>query len=212
VNDLGQQDLRKYNKAGLIRSRKTGEQEIKYTHDREGRVVKIDYGKGQVVTNAYDEVGRLAKSKAGQVTTLYAYDLLDRVSHIKEQLPGGVEINVGYTYTPGGKKASVRLLKTELGQVKTDVTTTYTYDELGRETAVYVNREKKVVYGYTPGKLKVTTKWYANGIRHEYEYDADGRPAKVSAYHLDELVRGIAYRWNELGQLTQRDIFDGAQN
>jgi YD repeat-containing protein len=209
VNDLGELDLRKYNKAGLIRSRKTGEQEIRYTHDREGRVVKIDYGNGQRVANEFDDVGRLAKSTTGEVVTQYRYDLLDRVTHILETLPGGVEALVEYTYTPGGRKASVRFLKTEKGRVKTDVTTTTTYDKLGRETAIYVNRQKRVVYGYTPGSLKVRTKWYANGIRHEYEYGPDGRPVKVSAFQEEELVRGMAYTWNESGQLTQRVIFTG---
>ena len=40
--------------AGRIKSRKTGEQSIRYRHDREGRVVFIDYGKGQTVAYQYN--------------------------------------------------------------------------------------------------------------------------------------------------------------
>lgn len=209
LNDLGQKEIREYNPAGLIRSRVSGEQTISYRHDREGRVTQIDYGKGQVVNHEYDPVGRLMRSQSGQVITQYVYDDLDRVLGIQDELPGGMKTGVVYTYAPGGQKASVRYMRLLNDQVVTDVTTRYERDDLGRVTEVFLNDRKEVVYHYNPGEMQVTTKFYANGIRHEYEYDSQGRTQKVVALRGQELLRGIAYIWNERGQLAERILYTG---
>ncbi|MEX2606965.1 MAG: hypothetical protein WD708_06435, partial [Kiritimatiellia bacterium] len=209
VNDLGQKEIRDYNSAGRIRSRASGEQIISYRHDREGRVTRIDYGEGQVVSHEYNEAGHLIRSSSGEVTTRYLYDDLDRVVGIQEKMPGGFSTGLVYTYAPGGQKATVRFVRQLNDEVITDVTTRYQRDILGRVTEVYINDKKEVVYQYNPGQQQVATKFYANGVRHEYEYDTKGRPLKVSAFREEELLRGIAYKWNERGQLTERAIHTG---
>jgi YD repeat-containing protein len=206
-NDLGQTDERAYNLAGRIKSRKTGEQTINYRHDREGRVVFIDYGKGQTVSYKYDDVGHLLEAKAGEVVTKYSYDAMDRVLGIEDNIPGGVSTRVLYRYAPGGQKASVRFIKLVNKQTIADATTSYHYDQLGRVTEVQLNQQSQVVYRYKPDQLKVAEKWYANGIHHRYSYDKAGRPLNVSAYNQsEELLRGIAYKWNDQGLLVGRTI------
>lgn len=209
-NPLGQEEVREYNLAGRIKSRQTGEQEIHYRHDREGRVVFIDYGKGQTVSYKYDKVGHLIEAKAGEVITQYTYDVMDRVTGVEDSIPGGVSTRVLYRYAPGGQKASVRFIKLVNDQVIADATTRYHYDRLGRVLEVLLNDQRQVVYRYGTGQLKVTEKWYANGIHHRYAYDAEGRPLGVAAYNeADELVRGISYEWNDRGQLVGRTILTG---
>jgi len=211
LNDLGQQEIRAYNAAGRIRTRVSGEQTITYRHDREGRITRIDYGNGQVVSHKYDQTGRLTRSRSGEVTTHYLYDDLDRVLGIREEIPGGFATHLVYTYAPDGQKASVRFTRLLNGQMITDVTTRYERDLLGRVTEVTLNDKKEVVYHYPPGQLQVGTKFYANGIRHQYDYDGGGRPLRVAVFREAELVRGIAYTWNERGQLTHRAIYTGSE-
>ncbi|MFQ3241382.1 MAG: YD repeat-containing protein, partial [Lentimonas sp.] len=206
-NQLGQTDEREYNLAGRIKSRTTGEQSIQYRHDREGRVVFIDYGKGQTVSYKYDQVGHLLEAKAGEVVTKYSYDAMDRVTGVEDTILGGVSTRVLYQYAPGGQKASVRFIKLINSQTVADAATRYNYDRLGRVTEVLLNDQRQVAYQYAPNQLKVAEKWYANGIRHTYAYDKEGRPLSVAAYNKsEELVRGIAYEWNDQGLLVGRTI------
>ena len=101
----------------------------------------------------------------------------------------------------------MRFIKLVNSQPLADATTSYRYDGLGRVTEVRLNDQPQVIYRYNPNQLKVAEKWYTNGIHQKYSYDKEGRPLSVAAYNKsEELVRGIAYEWNDRGQLVGRTI------
>ena len=86
-------------------------------------------------------MGHLIEAKAGEVTTRYTYDAMDRVLGIEDRMPGGVSTRVLYSYAPGGQKASVRFIKLINGQALADATSSYRYDKLGRVTEVQLNQQ-----------------------------------------------------------------------
>jgi len=125
---------------------------------------------------------------------------------------GSIYVYELYSYAPGGQKASVRFIKLVNGQSLADANTSYQYDHLGRVTEVQLNNQPQVVYRYMPNQLKVAEKWYTNGIHHRYSYDKEGRPLSVSAFNeAKELVRGIAYEWNDQGLLVGRTMLTGQE-
>lgn len=97
-----------YDLTGRIRRKNNGEQDIRFDYDKAGRLVKIDYGKGQTIDYTYDDIGRVLTALTGQgVKTTYTWDALDRKTSERNDIPGGGYTLLKWTYTPSGLKKSV---------------------------------------------------------------------------------------------------------
>jgi YD repeat-containing protein len=97
-----------YDLTGRIRRKNNGEQDIRFDYDKAGRLVKIDYGKGETIDYSYDDYGRVLTALTGQgVKTTYTWDALDRKTSERNDIPGMGYTLLEWTYTPGGRKKSV---------------------------------------------------------------------------------------------------------
>ena len=138
----------------------------------------IDGGNGTHIaktTYEYDVVGNKIEEKtpmafatganAGEYTTAYYYDAMNRISHVSKQY-AGQPVSTVYTYDDLGNILSVQ---DEQGN-----TTSYTYDAMSRVKTV-TNAQNVVThfnYDLAGNKIKET---YANGVEWNYEYDVMNR-------------------------------------
>jgi YD repeat-containing protein len=97
-----------YDLTGRIRRKNNGEQDIRFDYDKAGRLVNIDYGKGETIDYTYDDYGRVLTALTGQgVKTTYTWDALDRKTSERNDIPGMGYTLLEWTYTPSGRKKSV---------------------------------------------------------------------------------------------------------
>lgn len=103
-----------YDLTGRIRSKNNGEQDIRFDYDKAGRLVQIDYGKGEIIDYTYDAYGRVLTALTGQgVKTTYTWDALDRKTSERNDIPGMGYTLLEWTYTPSGRKASVAVWRAD---------------------------------------------------------------------------------------------------
>ena len=110
---------------------------IKYEYDQFDRIVKVDYGNGNVETRAYDSWGKLiALNKNGKKST-FQYDYFGRLIR---KTDGALVYR--YTYNPYGQRTGMELKND--GLTHTEIKT---YDEYGRLVSIK-SKGKTVVYQY----------------------------------------------------------------
>jgi len=199
-----------YDNLGRLKRRKTGEQDIRYHYDTKGRLGQIDYGKGQTVDYTYDKFGRTRTATTAQgVKTTYTWDVLDRKTSERNDLPGGAWTLVKWSYTPTGRKKTVDVYKNGDDLEHRMQETGYAYDALGRYTAISVNGEEKIWYEYYPDTLRLKRKRYYNGWTIDYEHYPGGHPKCLVARDGDgKVVKDVSYVWSEGGKLETR-VLDG---
>jgi YD repeat-containing protein len=202
-------------------------QDIRFDYDKAGRLIKIDYGKGQTIDYTYDDYGRVLTALTGQgVKTTYTWDALDRKTSERNDIPGMGHTLLEWTYTPSGRKRSVAVWR---GDTSVDSTspsspisniespinpsprllqkTTYTYDDLGRYTTIAVNDEPRIHYDYDPASLRLLRKRFWNGWWIAYEHFDDGRPKSIVATNDEgKTVTDCHYIWRKDGKLDQRTL------
>lgn len=212
-----------YDLTGRIRRKNNGEQDIRFDYDKAGRLVKIDYGKGQTILYTYDAYGRVLTALTGQgVKTTYTWDALDRKTSERNDIPNAGYTLLKWTYTPSGLKKSVAVwrgdipipsstpssssLITDHSALATHLqTTTYSYDLLNRYTLISVNDEPKIHYDYDPKTLRLLRKRYTNGWIVAYEHFEDGHPKSIVATDdKGKTITDCHYLWAKNGKLDQR--------
>ncbi|ROO86856.1 RHS repeat-associated protein [Actinocorallia herbida] len=191
-------------------------QEISTTYDAVGRTVTSTDPAGGVTAFEYDESGNLTKvtTPAGAVTS-YTYDLAGQLVSLtnpkggvkeftytdggqieSESTPG--DRTTGYAYDDAGRLLTIDLPDGEVG---------YTYDALGRTTAVdYDDDSGDLAYRYDRSgrPVEVTRTTQAGAQNALFTYDAGGRVTGVT--------RGAdqyAYTWDDDGRLAQRTLPGG---
>jgi len=224
-NAVGQKTVRNYDKSGHLQGIDNGEQKIRYSYDEYNRLKGVDYGDGQTVSTQRDSWGRVVQSSAGDVTTQYLYDELDRVVAFRDLLPDAGVQGIAYEYAPSGHRAKVSLFRQDsvkklppltretvaqaLGEPVQ--TTAYDYDMLGRMTQIRVNDQTAARYEYDPSSLRLKSKVLGDGSRLEYGYDGRGLPTLAQVHGADGQEKNkLAYGWNDYGQLSER-VWNGVK-
>ena len=129
----------KYGLLAKIDSKWNGktDRSIKYEYDPFDRIVKIDYGSGNVETRAYDSWGKLIVSNKNGRESTFQYDYFGRLIR---KTDGGLEYR--YTYNPYGQRTGMELKNG--GLTHTEIKE---YDAFGRLVSIK-SRGKTVVYQY----------------------------------------------------------------
>ena len=110
---------------------------IKYEYDQFDRIIKVDYGNGNVETRAYDSWGKLiALNKNGKKST-FQYDYFGRLIR---KTDGALVYR--YAYNPYGQRTGMELKNG--GLTHTEIKT---YDKYGRLSSIK-SKGKTVVYQY----------------------------------------------------------------
>lgn len=223
-----------YDLTGRIRRKNNGEQDIRFDYDRAGRLVRIDYGKGEIIDYAYDAFGRVLTAVTGQgVKTTYTWDDLDRKTSERNDIPGMGYTLLQWTYMPSGRKRTISVWRGGAPAPETGTTTplsssppssgvstrddepeprilqktTYSYDDLGRYHQIAVNDKAAIWYDYDPSTLRLKQKRYANGWQIAYEHFPDGRPKSIVATNDEgEVITDCHYIWRKDGKLSQRRL------
>lgn len=218
-NNLGQGYNFEWDVGGKLRLRENGEQSARYRYDRDGRLLEANYGNGEVVRYAYDDWGRLVRAETAEVTTEYAYDVMDRIVGVRETLPDGQRQTLAIQYTPGGRRASVSLMRDSANGMLASTGRSgpgggrvlqvidYRYDALGRAVSVAIDGEMRVHYSYDPTTLRLHSKRFNDGTGFVYQYDGRGRMVGQLAYDTSgQLIKGVSYEWDSHGRLIKRTL------
>ncbi|MCY0916351.1 LysM peptidoglycan-binding domain-containing protein [Massilia antarctica] len=200
------------------------------TYDKLNHVIQTTDGVGMVTTAAYDARGNrtsltAASGSGDQRTTLYAYDLADRM--VKKTSPGGAvvryeygtlsmtqptkeirengdqpSLEISYSYDPNGRLTSTT---TQFGTTETN-----RYDAAGNVIATYTG-DSSPGHGVTrqyDANGRVSTETDGQGNRTSYTYDKVGNRrtmqdanGNVTTYWYDSANRVSAAR-DPLGYLT----------
>lgn len=163
---------------------------VEFDYDAAGRRILLRDQSGFEVRYEYDEVARLSKvlDGNGQKIVAYTYDGLNRL--VREEKANGT--SSAYEYDDADRITRIihRAADTSvLSQV------TYTYDALGRRTAM-TTENGSFTYGYD-GAGQLTFVNFSNGRTITYEYDASGNRIAVR-----DNGNTTVYASNELDQYT----------
>ena len=224
-----------YNPAGGILTETAGDSVKTYTYDHRGRQASFTLtvggetvgtttyaydlldrvtavtADGVETTYTYDANGNRASQTTGAVTTTYTYNKANLVTGMVNTLlnDDGEDVVISefaYTYYADGNQRT----KTETLLGGDPVTTTYTYDGLGRLTAETTG-EDSITYTYDANGNRIGMN--RNGTVTTYAYDANNRLLSetigdtVTTYTYDAngntLTAGDkTYTYNDRGQQT----------
>lgn len=183
---------------------------IKYEYDQFDRIVKVDYGKGNIEMRAYDSWGKLvALNKNGKKST-FKYDHFGRLIRKTDG-----ELVYRYAYNPYGQRTGMELKNG--GLTHTEIKT---YDEYGRLISIKFEG-KTVVYQYNSRNQLVAQ--IVDKIPIEFTYTKygqlktkvlGGKAAPISTlkyiYSADGMIAGRVvdgkfqmYSYDKRGQLLQ---------
>ncbi len=187
---------RSYNEMGKLSEEiSAGGAAARFTYDKNSRLARAEIRKGakeeeaaSVVSYAYDPVGNLLKTQAGDgkevlSETSYVYDALNRVIQVID--PAGGKTVYAYDRTghvasitdPAGNRRSFAY--NDAGELaeETDIrgnTIRYEYNLLGQLSCVTDGMGRKTRHYYLPGgRLEKTV--YPDGREMRYAYDKLGR-------------------------------------
>lgn len=202
----------KYGLLAKIDSRWHGktDRSIKYEYDQFDRIIKVDYGNGNIETRSYDSWGKLvALNKNGKKST-FKYDYFGRLIR---KTDGALVYH--YTYNPYGQRTGMELKNGGLTHTEIKI-----YDEYGRLVSVK-SKGKTVVYQYNERNLLVTQ--IVDKIPIEFTYTKygqletktlGGKAAPISTlkyiYSADGMIAGRVvdgkfqmYSYDKRGQLLR---------
>jgi len=181
--------------------------ETLYAFDALDRLVRETDPLGNVTEYNYDAAGnRVALTDAAGSTIGYSYDAAQRLIGIDYPDP---DADVTFAYDSVGNRLEMQDGMGEtawtydaLGRVTAvedpfDDMISYSYDALGQRTGLTYPDGKAVAYNYDPaGRMLAVEAW--DGARTNYSYDANGRPVGV------DLPNGVhsSYAYNAAGWLT----------
>ncbi len=184
---------------GLVKevvSKWNGSEDRRISSERDefGRLVRADYGNGEVETFAYDKWNRLAKHTRGNISETYKYDHFGRLVEKREN-----GITTSYSYDAWGNRIW-RETKDRKGEVISRETRAY--DRLGRLVETSAGFGSVVKYSYDRrGRLARQT---VDGTPIDYEYTKYGQ---LSGKYLGGKVNpdaSVTYEYSKSGQIVAR--------
>ena len=184
---------------GLVKevvSKWNGSEDRRITSERDefGRLVRADYGNGEIETFEYDEWNRLAKHTRGKTEETYKYDHFGRLVEKREN-----GLTTSYAYDAWGNRLS-RVTKNRQGEVVSKENRMY--DRLGRLAETVAGFGAKVTYAYdSKGRL---ARQVVDGSPIEYEYTKYGQ---LAAKHLGGKLNpdaSVTYEYSKSGQIVAR--------
>ena len=184
---------------GLVKevvSKWNGSEDRRITSERDefGRLVRADYGNGEVETFEYDKWNRLAKHTRGRTEETYKYDHFGRLVEKREN-----GLTTSYTYDAYGSRLS-RVTKNRQGDVVSKENRAY--DRFGRLAETAAGFGSKVTYAYdSKGRL---ARQVVDGSPIEYEYTKYGQ---LAAKHLGGKLNpdaSVTYEYSKSGQIVAR--------
>ena len=184
---------------GLVKevvSRWNGSEGRRITGERDefGRLVRADYGHGEVEKFAYDKWNRLAKHTRGQMEETYKYDHFGRLVEKREN-----GLTTTYAYDAWGNRLS-RVTKNRRGE--TVSRESRKYDRFGRLAETAAGFGSKVMYAYdSKGRL---ARQVVDGSPIDYEYTKYGQ---LAGKHLGGKFKpdaSVTYEYSKSGQIVAR--------
>lgn len=167
---------------------------IRNEYDDFGRLVYIDYGKGETESFGYDKWNRLASHTRGKVKETYAYDHFGRLVTKKS---GGE--TTSYTYDVWGNRTS-RVTKGRNGTVTSSESRTY--DRFGRLAETAAGFGAKVTYAYdAKGRLARQT---VDGSPIDYMYTRRGQLAGKYLGGKLNPDAAVEYEYSKSGKILAR--------
>ena len=163
-------------------------------HDDFGRLVRADYGHGEVETFAYDKWNRLAKHTRGKTEETYRYDHFGRLVEKREN-----GLTTSYTYDAWGSRLS-RVTKNRKGDVVSKENRKY--DHFGRLAETAAGFGSKVTYAYdSKGRL---ARQVVDGSPIEYEYTKYGQLVGKYLGGRQNADASVIYEYSKSGQIVAR--------
>ena len=167
---------------------------ISSEYDEFGRLVRADYGNGEIETFKYDKWNRLAKHTRGKTEETYRYDHFGRLVEKREN-----GLTTSYTYDAYGNRLS-RVTKNRKGEVVSKENRAY--DRFGRLAETAAGFGSKVTYAYdSKGRL---ARQVVDGSPIDYEYTKYGQ---LAAKHLGGKLNpdaSVTYEYSKSGQIVAR--------
>jgi RHS repeat-associated protein len=184
---------------GLVKevvSKWNGSEDRRITSERDefGRLVRADYGNGEVEKFEYDKWNRLAKHTRGKTEETYKYDHFGRLVEKRES-----GLTTSYAYDAYGNRLS-RVTKNRKGEVVSKENRVY--DKFGRLAETAAGFGSKVTYAYdSKGRL---ARQVVDGSPIDYEYTKYGQ---LAAKHLGGKLNpdaSVTYEYSKSGQIVAR--------
>ena len=167
---------------------------IESEYDEFGRLVRADYGNGEVESFAYDKWNRLAKHTRGKTEETYKYDHFGRLVEKREN-----GLATSYTYDAYGSRLS-RVTKNRQGEVVSKENRAY--DKFGRLAETAAGFGSKVTYAYdSKGRL---ARQIVDGSPIEYEYTKYGQLAGKYLGGKLNADASVTYEYSKSGQIVAR--------
>ena len=167
---------------------------IRNEYDDFGRLVYVDYGKGETEKLTYDKWGRLASHTRGKVKETYAYDHFGRLVTKKS---GGE--TTSYTYDAWGNRTS-RVTRNRKGEVVSKENRVY--DKYGRLAETIAGFGAKVTYAYdAKGRLARQT---VDGSPIDYMYTRRGQLAGKYLGGKLNPDAAVEYEYSKSGKILAR--------
>ena len=167
---------------------------ISSEYDEFGRLVRADYGNGEVERFEYDKWNRLAKHTRGKTEETYRYDHFGRLVEKREN-----GLTTSYTYDAWGSRLS-RVTKNRQGDVVSKENRAY--DKFGRLAETAAGFGSKVTYAYdSKGRL---ARQVVDGSPIDYEYTKYGQ---LAGKHLGGKLNpdaSVTYEYAKSGQIIAR--------
>ena len=167
---------------------------IESERDEFGRLVRADYGNGEIERFEYDKWNRLAKHTRGKTEETYKYDYFGRL--IEKRSSG---LTTTYTYDAWGNRLS-RVTKNRKGGTVSKENRAY--DRFGRLAETAAGFGSKVTYAYdSKGRL---ARQVVDGSPIEYEYTKYGQ---LAGKHLGGKLNPdatVTYEYSKSGQIVAR--------
>ncbi len=163
-------------------------------YDSLGRLQAVYHGGTVSATYAYDVLGNRTAMTDATGVTMYLYDDLGRILLVTHTVEATLDYTVGYSYDGRG-------LRTHLFYPD-GTALTYTYDLVGRLTAVEGVTTSYAVYEYDEGN-QLLTATLGNGVVGSYRYDAAGRLLDLAYAKDDSLLSRFAYTYDLVGNSTR---------
>ena len=184
---------------GLVKevvSRWNGSEGRRITGERDefGRLVRADYGHGEVEKFEYDKWNRLAKHTSGQMEETYKYDHFGRLVEKREN-----GLTTTYAYDAWGNRLS-RVTKNRRGE--TVSRESRKYDRFGRLAETAAGFGSKVMYAYdSKGRL---ARQVVDGSPIDYEYTKYGQLAGKYLGGKLNPDASVIYEYSKSGQIVAR--------
>ena len=166
---------------------------IKFSYDKFDRIVRVDYGSGNIETRKYDSWGKLIEADKNGRKSTFQYDYFGRLIR---KTDGGVETK--YAYNKYGQRIGRQLKNGSL--VLTELKT---YDQYGRLTEIESNG-KKVKYLYN-GKNQLVSQ-IVDKIPIDFSYTKYGQLETKTLGGKLAPVSTLKYFYSPDGMITGRVV------